>query len=223
MSSQRKARIVREVEHLRSLTLRMGGLAEVSLDKSLRAVWARDRDLARQVTNGGREIDRIDAEIDAAFLNVLALRAPVASDLRQTLAIKTMATDLDRIGNFARDIACSATRLADRDPASPPSVLRDRADVSRRALGRALQAFADRDVEMARTLLDHQDAEAEEEEAIRQSLSRIRSSPTTFHQSVDFLLVAENLERITDHATHMAEEIAIAGGSLAHRLSDPMP
>ena len=104
MSSAVQIKTGREVDNLRQLALRMGGLAEGILDKSLRAVWNRDQALAEEVDADDLEIDRIDIEIDAAVLSVLALRAPVASDLRQTLAIKTMATDLERIGDLARAV-----------------------------------------------------------------------------------------------------------------------
>ena len=153
MSSPVRIKTGREVDNLRQLALRMGGLAEGILDKSLRAVWGRDAGLAGEVVDDDLEIDRIDVEIDAAVLSVLALRAPVASDLRQTLAIKTMATDLERIGDLARNIAGCAGRLAERQPVTPPSLLRELASDTRRSLGRALQAFADLDGELARTVL----------------------------------------------------------------------
>lgn len=215
MSSAVQIKTGREVDNLRQLALRMGGLAEGILDKSLRAVWNRDRALAEEVAADDLEIDRIDIEIDAAVLNVLALRAPVASDLRQTLAIKTMATDLERIGDLARNIAGSAGRLASRHPVTPPSLLRELADDSRRSLSRALQAFADLDGDLARAVLgEDDDIDEVEGRVIRESIGRIQTEPTASRQEIDLIFIAKNLERIADHATNIAEEVILATESV---------
>jgi phosphate transport system protein len=205
----------REVDHLRNLALRMGGLAERILDKSLRAVWERDRRLAAEVAEDDVEIDRIDVEIDAAVLSVLALRAPVAADLRQTLAIKTMATDLERIGDLARNIAGSALRLAERSATTPPADLRALADESRRSLSRALQSFADRDVVLARSVLAEDDSIDEVEgRVIRRAIQRIHEDAGTARHEIDLIFIAKNLERVADHATNIAEEVILAAESL---------
>lgn len=215
MTTGTTARIGREVDHLRHLALRMGGLTERILDKSLQAVWGRDASLAAEVKRDDLEIDRLDVEIDGAVLNVLALRAPVATDLRETLAIKTMATDLERIGDLARNIAGCARRLAAEPPIPMPALLRDLADEATRALRRALQAFADRDVVLARAVL-REDDEIDEVEgrAIRQSIAHIQSDPSVSHQEIDLIFIAKNLERVADHATNIAEEVILATESI---------
>ena len=105
MTTNVSGRIAREVDQLRHLALRMGGHAEAILDKSLRAAWTRNGALCDEVITDDLEIDRLDVEIDHSVLSVLALRAPVARDLREVLAIKKIATDLERIGDLARNIA----------------------------------------------------------------------------------------------------------------------
>lgn len=215
MSGPVRIKTGREVDNLRQLTLRMGGLAEGILDKSLRAVWSRDAGLAGEVVDDDLEIDRIDVEIDAAVLSVLALRAPVASDLRQTLAIKTMATDLERIGDLARNIAGCAGRLAERQPVPPPSLLRELADETRRSLGRALQSFADLDGDLARTVLRDDDGIDEiEGRVVLESIDRIQDRPAASRQEIDLIFIAKNLERVADHATNIAEEVVLATESV---------
>ncbi len=215
MPQTQTARTEREVDHLRKLALRMGGLAEGILDKSLRAVWNRDERLAAEVIEDDVEIDRIDVEIDAAVLSVLALRAPVASDLRQTLAIKTMATDLERIGDLSRNIANSAGRMAERTPKTPPARLRDLADGSRRSLSRSLQSFADLDVELARSvLLADDEIDEVEGEVIQGAIGRIHTNPDAAYQEIDLIFIAKNLERVADHATNIAEEVILAAESV---------
>ncbi len=215
----------REVDNLRHLALHMGGLAEDILDKSLRAAWNRDDRLAREVPDDDLEIDRLDVEIDAAVLNVLALRAPVAVDLRQTLAIKTMATDLERIGDLARNIAGCAERLSARAAISPPQLLHTLADDCRRSLKRSLEAFADLDVELARNVLDEDDAIDElEGRVIREAIAEIRGNPEVAKQLIDLIFIAKSLERVADHATNIAEEVVLAAESInlkhAEKLSD---
>jgi len=215
MTTTTAAKIGVEVDNLRYLALRMGGLAEGILNKSLLAVWNRDLSVAEEVIRDDLEIDRIDVEIDAAVLSVLALRAPVASDLRQTLAIKTMATDLERIGDLARNIANSAQRLAQEPPMAAPAILRTLADESQRALNRAMQSFADLDVVLARSVLAEDDEIDEaEDRVIRESISRLRTDPTYSHQEVDMIFIAQSLERVADHATNIAEEVILATESV---------
>src|SRR5574338_207365 len=100
------------IEGLRQRLFRMGGRAEAILDKALRAVWERDVRLADEVLTDDVEIDRLDVEIDEAVLKALALQAPVAEDLREVLAIKMIATDLERVGDLARNVAKIARRLS---------------------------------------------------------------------------------------------------------------
>jgi phosphate transport system protein len=205
----------REVDHLRNLALRMGGLSERILDKSLSVLWERNTQLAAEVMADDLEIDRIDVEIDSAVLSVLALRAPVASDLRETLAIKTMATDLERVGDLARNIAGSAIRVVERSTQTPPADLRELAEDSRRSLARALQAFADRDVVLARSILtDDESIDQAEGQVIRKAISRIHEEPGFARHEIDLIFIAKNLERVADHATNIAEEVILAAESL---------
>jgi len=138
------------IEDLREKVLRMGSLAESILDKALRALFERKAELAREVRIDDLEIDRLDLEIDEAVLRTLATQAPVADDLRQVIAIKMMATDLERVGDLARNIAKSALRLVDRSRVDVPVRLRDLADAAKRQLRLALDSFSDRDADKAR-------------------------------------------------------------------------
>src|SRR5262247_3809888 len=106
------------IEGLRGNLLRMGGRAEAILDKALRALWERDASLAQEVAQDDVEIDRLEVMIDEGVLKALALQAPVAEDLREVLAVKMIAIDLERVGDLARNIAKSAARSA-ASPAAP--------------------------------------------------------------------------------------------------------
>ena len=215
MTTNVSARIAREVDQLRHLALRMGGHAEAILDKSLRAAWTRNSALCDEVITDDLEIDRLDVEIDSSVLSVLALRAPVARDLREVLAIKKIATDLERIGDLARNIAGCARRLAQREPITPPPGLKSLAERCERALSRSLQSYADLDVVLARAVVaEDEEIDELEGDVIRAAIARIQGSPDISEQEIDLIFIAKSLERVADHATNIAEEVVLAAESI---------
>jgi len=203
------SRIVDPVlEDLRQTLLRMGSLSEAILAKSLRAVFERDAALAGEVKDDDLEIDRLDVHLDEAVTKALALQSPVAADLRSILAIRTIATDLERVGDLARNIAKSAMRLTER-PAVPVSAqLQDLADQTTRALGESLDAFSETDAERARRVIEADDDIDEAEDLlIQRVIEGVADHPGQSAQEVDVILIAKNLERVGDHATNIAEEV----------------
>lgn len=199
------------LDDLRERLLRMGSLAEAILDKAVRAVWERRPDLGREVRIDDLEIDRLDLDIDEAVLRALALQAPVAEDLRQVIAIKMMATDLERVGDLSRNIAKSALRLADKPPHAIPPKLQEVADAARALLKLALDSYADADVEKARAVLEMDDRiDDDQERVVRDAIEEIGAHPEMTSQEVDLILIAKNLERVADHATNIAEDVILA-------------
>jgi phosphate transport system protein len=196
---------------LRRKLLRMGSLAEAILEKSLRALWARDAALAREVAKDDLEIDRLDVEIDEDVLRLLALQAPVANDLRHVVAVKMIATDLERVGDLARNIAKSALRLVAQPEASLPGKLHELADESKRLLRESLDSFTDFDVVKAEAVLREDDVVDEREgQVIQQAIRALGENPALAQQEVDFILIAKHLERVADHATNIAEDVILA-------------
>jgi len=196
---------------LRRKLLRMGSLAEGILEKSLRALWARDAALAREVAKDDLEIDRLDVEIDEGVLRLLALQAPVANDLRHVVAVKMITTDLERVGDLARNIAKCALRLASLPEAAFPGKLRDLADESKRLLRESLDSFTDFDVAKAEAVLREDDVVDESEgQVIQQAIRALGENPALAPQEVDFILIAKHLERVADHATNIAEDVILA-------------
>jgi phosphate transport system protein len=157
------------------------------------------------------DIDRLDVEIDEAVLKLLALQAPVANDLRQVFAVKMIATDLERVGDLARNIAKSAIRLAAQPQASLPQKLHELADESRRLLREALDSFSDHDAGKAEDVLREDDVvDKNEGLVIQEAIRALGRNPDLAPQEVDFILVAKNLERVADHATNIAEDVILA-------------
>jgi phosphate transport system protein len=196
------------LDDLRESVLRMGSLCEAILAKAMKAVWERNAELAQQVREDDLEIDRLDLRIDEEVTQVLALHHPVANDLRRVLAVRTMAGDLERVGDLARNIAKSAERLAAGPPQTAPPRLEDLADQARRALHGSLDAFSDSNADRARLVLDGDDAVDETEERfVSEAIEEAGAHPEAAAEKVDLILIAKNLERVGDHATNIAEEV----------------
>jgi phosphate transport system protein len=198
------------LEELRQLILRMGSLAEAILDKALRAVDAVDPALAREVERDDLAIDELDVDTDQAVLELLARHTPVAEDLRQVFAIKSMATDLERVGDLARNIAKSALRLAANPPSSLPARLGPMEQESRRILRSALDAFARSDAAAARAVIQADDRVDElKDRIVREMIEQIRQHADLASPALDVILIAEGLERVADHATNVAEDVIL--------------
>jgi phosphate transport system protein len=157
--------------------------------------------------------------VDEAVLRSLALQSPVADDLRRLLAAYDMATDLERVGDLARNIAKSAARMAERPPIRLPATFEALASQCQKMLRDALDAFVQRDAERAKRLLA-QDEEVDDRQdlVIREALAEIHSHPDVFSQEIDLILVAKNLERVADHATNIAESVilVVEGRNVKH-------
>lgn len=215
MDSSSTSKTSREIDFLRELILRMGRLAEDILSRSLKAVWERDEKAAAQVAVDDLEIDRLELHVDQTVLRQLALLAPVAQDLRQIIAVKTMATDLERVGDLARNIAKCALRLVEREPIEVPPIMRSLARRCQHLLSLSLRSYADTDPELARQVLAMDDeVDEEEDQAIREAIMRIRRSSDAVGQELDMIFIAQSLERVADHATNIAEDVILVAESL---------
>lgn len=198
------------IEGLRERLFRMGGRAEAILDKALRAVWERDLRLSEEVLADDIEIDRLEVAIDEAVLKALALQAPVAEDLREVLAIKMIATDLERVGDLARNVGKIARRLSAQAELALPAALTTLARAAQGALRRALDAFSRTDPELARAVLGEDDVvDRVQDEVVESMLRELGSHPETASQQVDVIMLAKHLERVGDHATNIAEDVIL--------------
>jgi len=215
LQSAPQTKIDRELRDLRGQVLEMAELSEEILDKSLHAVWTRDPALAAEVDGDDLAIDRLDVEIDHAVLQILALSAPVATDLRQVLAFKAIATDLERVGDLARNIGGCGRRLAQRVAHPLPAELHALADDSRSLLRQAVRSLSELDAEGARHVLAQDDLVDElEDRLIRESIARLTADPDHTEQELDVIFIAKHLERVGDHATNIAEEVVLAAEAL---------
>lgn len=197
-----------ELEELSAELYRMGGLAEDLLSDSIQAIVARDPVLADTVITRDAQVDALQVEMERRILKLLALRQPLARDLRQTIAALKITTELERIGDLAKSIAKRARVV---DSLEPPSALKGVARMGRlvRAqLKRVLDAYSAQEPAMANNVRARDEEVDEHYTALfRELLTYMMEDPRTISACAHMLFVAKSLERVGDHCTNIAEEI----------------
>lgn len=198
-----------ELNQLTAEVVRMGGLAEAQVADAIESVARRDVALARAVVERDARLDALHRDIEKKAIRLIALRQPVASDLRRTLGSMKLATDLERTGDLAKNIAKRALILADAEPMQPltRSIERMGRLVSNR-LRDVLDAYTASEIEPALSVWQTDDEVDEHYNALfRELLTYMMGDPRTITACTHLLFMAKNLERIGDHATNIAETV----------------
>ncbi|CAN5255769.1 phosphate signaling complex protein PhoU [soil metagenome] len=198
-----------ELNQLTAEVARMGGLAEAQVADAVESVARRDIALARAVVERDVKLDAMHREIEKKAIRLIALRGPVASDLRKTLSAMKLATDLERTGDLAKNIAKRALAVAETEPMQPltRSIERMGRLVSMR-LRDVLDAYTSGELDGALAVWASDDEVDEHYNALfRELLTYMMGDPRTINACTHLLFMAKNLERIGDHATNIAETV----------------
>ena len=186
----------------------MGGLCEELLSKALESVQSRDSRLAREVIERDKALDVLEFELEAQVVRIIAMRQPVAEDLRVLISALKIANTLERIGDLAKNIAKRAIPLSTtRQVRLTNSIVRmGRATLTQ--LSDVLNAHASRDVEMALQIWN-QDYELDEmyNAIFREVVTYMVEDSRLIGAGAQLMFIAKNLERIGDHSTHIAEMV----------------
>jgi phosphate transport system protein len=194
-----------DITRLRGLIAEMGGLAEVSLTEAMEALITGNKDLAKNVIERDRKIDSIESEVDKLAVRVIALRAPMADDLREVIAALKIAGVVERIGDYSKNIAKSAGKIERRKAFEPLTLIPAMADIAIAMVHDVMTAYAARDAELAAEILERDDkVDAFYESIFRNLVSYMVENPATISSAAQLLFVARNIERIGDHATNVA-------------------
>jgi phosphate transport system protein len=198
-----------ELESLTAELSRMGGLAEVEVGEAVRAIARRDVAMAHRVIERDARLDEADAEIERRAIRLIALRQPVADDLRRTVAALKISMNLERCGDLAKNIAKRALVIAESEPLPPLTRSIERmGELVAGRLKDVLDAFAARDLDRARSVWQRdQEVDEHYDSIFRELLTYMMGDPRTIASCAHLLFVAKNLERIGDHATNIAEII----------------
>ena len=197
-----------QLESLANSVAQMGGLAEAQFANAIESIAKRDGKLAEAAIGSDERVDRIQQTIEEHALRLLALRQPMAVDLRATLAAIKIANELERIGDLAKNIGKRALVL-NREP--PIRLTQSLARMGRQSLAQlkmVLDAYSDRDAEAARNVWRH-DEEIDElyNSLFRELLTYMMEDPRTIGLCTHLLFIAKNIERAGDHATNIAETV----------------
>lgn len=215
-----------ELQTLQDKVMEMGGLVEDQIRLAVDALYQEELEHARQVIERDQRINRLERRIDGLIAHLIAHRQPMASDLRNIMALSKIVTDLERSGDEAQRIARMTLHMYEQSGGSPPNkLLRDVLRMSQLAghmLRESLDALARRDVPQALTLNRGDDElDAQFGDALRRLITFMMEDPRTIGIAIDVVFIIKSLERIGDHAKNIAEYVLyIVEGKDVRHLTD---
>ncbi|WP_191984686.1 phosphate signaling complex protein PhoU [Pelagerythrobacter rhizovicinus] len=200
-----------DITRLRGLIAEMGGLAEVAVQNAMDALVKGDDTLAQQIIKGDKKIDALESEVDKLAVRVIALRAPMADDLREVIAALKIAGVVERIGDYSKAIAKASREIADRRRFEPLTLLPAMGELAAEMVHDVLTAYGARDPVLAREVIAA-DRKVDNfyNSIFRNLVSHMVENPSTISTAAQLLFVARNIERIGDHATNVAEMVHFA-------------
>ncbi len=199
----------RDLEAIRLSVLTMGGLVETAIMDASRALEHRDEDLASQVVQGDRAIDEAEENINSQVVRLLALRQPQADDLRAAVAVMKMAGELERLGDYAKNMAKRVPVLISAPVIEGAAgALRRQARLVGQMLKDMLDAFARMDATIARDVITR-DVEVDDmtNALFREFITHMMEDPRNITPCLHYVFIAKNIERMGDLVTHGAEHV----------------
>jgi len=199
----------RDLEAIQAMIMKMGGLVEAALMNAATALETRDDELAERVRLADTAIDILEEQINAECARVIALRGPIASDLRIILTVMKIAASLERCGDYAKNLAKRATVLAQMQPiAGSAGAIRRMAKAVELLIKDALDAYIARDADLAADVRAR-DREVDQmyNALFREFLTHMMEDPRNITACMHLHFIAKNIERVGDHATGIAEQV----------------
>jgi len=209
-----------DIERLRALISQMGGLAEHAIGEAMRCLVQRDVEGAAKVVEEDKKLDALEIETERRAVQLIALRAPMAADLRDVVAALKISGVVERIGDYAKNISKRVPLIETAGKIEPLALLPEMARIATEMVHNVLDAFVERDAEAADAVCERDNAVDDFYDSIfRTLLTHMMENPHNIGQSAHLLFVAKNLERIGDHATNIAEMVyyAATGDHMADR------
>ncbi len=199
----------RDLESIQALILKMGGLVEAAIIDGAQSLVTRDTELAEKVRKGDKAIDALEEQLNEEAARVIALRAPVSKDLRIILSVLRLSASLERVGDYAKNIAKRTSVLAEMPPIEgSDAALKRMAREVQHMLKDALDAFVNRDAELAEDVLQRDQGVDQMYNALfREFLTYMMEDPRAITGCMHLHFIAKNLERMGDLVTNMAEQV----------------
>ena len=200
-----------DLDRLRALISEMGGLAEHAIREAMRCLIQRDVEGAAKIVQDDPKLDALEIETEQRVVQLIALRAPMAGDLREAVAALKISGVVERIGDYAKNIARRVPKLENVGKIEPLSLLPEMARIATEMVHDVLDAFVARDADAAERVAERDNAVDDFYDSIfRTLLTHMMENPQSIGQSAHLLFVAKNLERVGDHATNIAEMVYYA-------------
>ncbi len=198
-----------ELGQAETLFLEMGGLVESQIAEAAEALVRRDVEQAEKVRTRDSEVDALETRIDELAVRLLALRQPVADDLRMIVSTLKVSANLERIGDYAKNVAKRTTVLANSNPVGSSSdTIRRMSKLVREMLTNVLDAYVARDVSAADEIRRRDEEVDQIHNALfREILTYMMEDPKAITPCMHLLFIAKNIERIGDHVTGIAEQV----------------
>ncbi|MGN6270719.1 MAG: phosphate signaling complex protein PhoU [Sphingomonas sp.] len=215
-----------DIGELRGLIAEMGGLAEAALDASVEALVAHDLAAARRVVAGDRRIDALESQVERLAVRLIATRSPTGGDLREAVAALKIAGVVERIGDYAKNIAKRVAALDEGPAIAPIAMLPAMARMAGALVHDGLDAFAARDAAAATEVAERDRAVDDVYDGLFRALVEYMvAHPDSIGQVAHLLFIAKNLERVGDHATNVAEMVhyAATGAHMPERERGASP
>jgi phosphate transport system protein len=213
------AKLEDEISKLKKILFEMATSIEEMIAKSIKALKDRNMIMAEEVIKSDRKINQMEIEIDDQCIRILALQHPEAEDLRTVTMIMKINSELERIGDHAVNIAEKAIYLADKLPVKPLIDIPRMADKAIEMLQESLDAFVNKDAELAVAVCKKDDeVDALEPQIVRELITYMISDPQTIDRAITLILIARDIERVADLATNIAEDTyyIASGKTLKH-------
>ena len=198
-----------ELDQLDKLIAEMGGLCEVQLSQAVEAMVKGDVELASRVIDNDKIIDDMEYQVDSQAINLIALRQPMAEDLRMIIAALKVATNLERVGDYAKNIAKRTITLSQSAHVrSTATTIARMSGLVQNMIKNVLDAYLARDAELAEDIRQRdQEVDQIHSSLFRELLTYMMEDPRNITSCTHQLFIAKNIERIGDHITGVAEQI----------------
>ena len=200
----------------------MGGMVESAVHRSVRSLVDRDESLALKVLDGEHAINQMEKEVDELCTRLLVLQQPMARDLRFLTSVLKINTDLERMGDLAKNIAARSMALLKVAPLKINVDIPHISSLVEQMLLKSLDAFVQEDADLAQQVLHADDeVDALRTAGIFEIVNFMQHNPPLVQAGMELVFVVRNLERIGDHATNMAEDVIFMtkGVDVRHRAS----
>ena len=206
-----RAKFDEQLHMLNQEMMHMGSMIEEKIQKAIEALIGQNRSLAKKIMDGDCEVDREQKKIENICFNLLMQQQPVARDLRVISAAMKMVTDMERIGDHAADISEMTVMMSGTPYVADLEDIKKMASETVLMLIRSIEAYVEKDMLKAQSVIDHDDIVDDLFHKNKQDLIElIQKNPAVSEQAADMLMVAKYFERIGDHATNLAENIIFA-------------